>query len=40
MSPTDHKILVHEAEVTRHANLPFGQLTEEAGKACNKNFRQ
>ena len=40
MSPTVHKILIHGAQVIRHAILPIGQLTEEAAEARNKNFRQ
>ena len=40
MSHAVHKILVHGAEVIRHPILLFGQWTEEAAEACNKNFRQ
>lgn len=40
MSPTVHKILIHSASVIKHALLPIGQLSEEAGEARNKQFRQ
>lgn len=39
MSPTLHKILIHGAEVIKHALLPIGQLSEEAAEARNKHFR-
>ena len=40
MSPTFHKVLIHGAQVIRHAIVPIGQLSEEAAEARNKNFRQ
>lgn len=40
MSPTVHKILIHGPLVVQHALLPIGMLSEEAGEARNKYFRQ
>lgn len=40
MSPTLHKVLLHGAEVIKHAILPIGQLSEEAAEARNKHIRQ
>lgn len=40
MSPSVYKILMHEAQVIIHAVLPVWQLSEEAVKARNNNFKQ
>lgn len=36
MSPTVHKILLHESTIIANALLPIGQLSEEAAEARNK----
>lgn len=39
MSPTIiHKVLIHEAQVIRHAIVPIGQLSEEAAEARIKSL--
>ena len=40
ISPTIHKVLLHGAEIIKHANLPIGQLSEEAAESTNKYVRQ
>ncbi|CAH1098923.1 unnamed protein product [Psylliodes chrysocephalus] len=40
MTPTMHKILVHNAVIIEKALLPIGQLSEEAAEAGNKYFRR
>lgn len=40
MPPTLHKYLIHGPEVISRAQLPIGQLTEEAQEARNKEFKR
>lgn len=40
MPPSVHKILIHGADVIRHALLPIGELSEEAQEAKNKDIRR
>lgn len=39
MTPTMHKVLIHDAVIIENALLPIGQLSEEAQEARNKHFR-
>ncbi|CAH1114516.1 unnamed protein product [Psylliodes chrysocephalus] len=39
MTPTMHRILVHDAVIIEKALLPIGQIFEEEDVACNKHFR-
>lgn len=40
MSPTLHKFLIHGPQITTHALLPFGQLSEEARNKDFKSYRE
>lgn len=40
MPPTVHKVLVHGADIVKHALVPIGQLSEEAQEARNKEFKK
>lgn len=40
MPTTVHKLLVHGAEIIKHALLPIGQMSEEAQESCNKFFKK
>lgn len=40
MPASIHKILLHGSDVIKHAILPIGKLSEEAGEARNKEFRK
>lgn len=40
MSPTIHKVLIHEPTIIEKAILPIGQLSEEAQEANNKMFKR
>lgn len=39
MTTSVDKVLIHEAEMIKHAILPIGQLGEEAQEAKNKDFK-
>jgi hypothetical protein len=40
MSPTLHKLLIHEADIIKNAVLPIDQLSEEVQEARNKDVKQ
>lgn len=40
LPPSVHKILIHGAEVIKHALVSIGELSEEAAEAKNKDIKQ
>ena len=40
MSPTLHKVLIHGSEIAKTADIPLGQLSEEAQESRNKDYKK